>query len=137
MAGETLDELENGILGEPTFDSYLVTTCCRLRKKPVDEFTVEDLRIMIGQKISLQYLMPRAIMMLEREPLAEGDYYPGDLLVNVIECSDWLRSQPVLLQRIITVAERAVVELGKEDHDLRGRLSAFLASAPGRTSRST
>ena len=62
--------------------------------KPVDQFTVEDLRIMVGQKISLDYLMPLAVVELEREPLAEGVYYPGDLLANVIECGEWLRSHP-------------------------------------------
>jgi hypothetical protein len=44
MPGKTLDELEGVVWGEPTFDSYLVTTCHRLRTKPVDEFSVEDLR---------------------------------------------------------------------------------------------
>ena len=60
MAGKTLDELEGVAWGEPTFDSYLVTTCHRLRTKPVDEFSVEDLRIMIGQQIGLPHLVPLA-----------------------------------------------------------------------------
>jgi hypothetical protein len=72
MAGKTLDELEHSVVKEPPFDSHLVTTCHRLRKKPIDEFTVEELRIMIGQKIGLQHLLPVATAVLEREPLAEG-----------------------------------------------------------------
>jgi hypothetical protein len=71
MLGKTLDELEGVVWGEPTFDSHLVTTCFRLRTKPVDQFTIEDLRIMIRQKIGLHYLIPLAIVELEREPLAE------------------------------------------------------------------
>lgn len=133
MAGKTLDDLEHLDWGEPTFDSHLVTTCHRLRKKPVDEFTVEDLRIMIGQKISLQHLLPRAIAVLESEPLAAGAFYPGDLLANVIACDEWLQAHPDLLGRVVTVAGRAVTGLGNGDDELSGRFRAFLASSSSRT----
>ncbi len=62
-----------------------VTTCHRLRPKPIGEFTVEDLRILGGQKIGLRFLVPVALEAQEREPLAEGDYYPGDLLGAVLK----------------------------------------------------
>ena len=39
---------------------------------------------MIGQQISLPYLVPRAIAMLEANPLTEGDFNPGDLLYAVL-----------------------------------------------------
>jgi hypothetical protein len=45
---------------------------------------VEDLRIMIGQQIALPHLLPRALALLEADPLAEGDLFPGDLLANVL-----------------------------------------------------
>jgi hypothetical protein len=137
MAGKTLDELESVVWGVPKFDSHLVTECYRLRTKPIDDFTVEDLRIMIGQKIGLQHQMPRAIDALEREPLAEGHYYPGDLLANAIECGEWLRLHSSLMQRLVVIAERALVQLGKEDDDLSGRLNAFVASNSGRCTNMT
>ena len=126
MAGKTLDELEGVVWGEPTYDSYLVRTCHRLRTKPVDEFTVEDLRIMIGQEIGLPHLVPRAVAVLEREPLAEGDFYPGDLLASVLGAAEWLRSQPDWFGRVLRVAERAVAELGEADSGLRAKFAALL-----------
>jgi hypothetical protein len=89
----TLDELEGVAWGPPTYDSYLVTTCHRLRTRPIGQFAVEDLRIMIGQGIGLPYLIPLALDVLERAPLAEGDYYPGDLLNAVlsVDASFWSR----------------------------------------------
>jgi CDI immunity proteins len=62
----------------------LVTTIHRSSRKPLDEFTAEDLRIMIGQNIGLNYLLPLAIEHLEENPLASGDFYRGDLLKNVL-----------------------------------------------------
>jgi hypothetical protein len=132
MPGKTLDQLEGVVWGEPTFDSYLVTTCHRLRTKPVDEFSVEDLRIMIGQKIGLTHLVPLAVAVLEREPLAEGDFYRGDLLANVTGAVEWLQSNPEWLARVIRVTERACVELAEEaDRDLWQRLAEFLSRVRG------
>jgi hypothetical protein len=125
MPGKTLDQLEGAVWGEPTFDSYLVTTCHRLRTKPIDEFSVEDLRIMIGQQIGLQHLVPLAVAMLEREPLAEGDQYTGDLIASVIGAVGWLQANPEWLGRVIGVAERASAEL-ENDPDLRRGLTDFL-----------
>jgi hypothetical protein len=92
---KTLDELDPPAWGEPPYDSYLVTTCHRLRKKPLAQFSVEDLRIMIGQGISLQWLVPVALGVLDREPLSEGDFYQGDLLASVlrIDSSFWAKHQ--------------------------------------------
>jgi hypothetical protein len=43
---------------------------------------------MIGQQISLPILVPMAIEHLEVEPLAEGRYYPGDLLAMVLKIDE-------------------------------------------------
>jgi hypothetical protein len=101
----TLDQIDPPAWGEPDFDSGLVQTCHRLRRKPIGEFTVEDLRIMIGQKIGLRWLMPLALEVLERDPLAEGDFFPGDLLSSAL---------------------RSPVEFWAEEPGLRSRLSAVL-----------
>ena len=80
---KSLQELEHADWGEPNYDSYLVTTCHRLRRKPLMEFTIEDLRIMIGQQIGLPYLLPLALDHLAENPWSSGDLFPGDLLTNV------------------------------------------------------
>ena len=91
---ESIEQIENEYWGEPTYDSHLVTTCHKLRKKPLKDFTVEDLRIMIGQNISLELLIPLAIERLKQNIMAEGDFYPGDLLQNVLRANEsyWLQN---------------------------------------------
>lgn len=81
---KNLQELEKEDWGEPNYDSSLVQTCHRLRRVPLVEFTTEDLRIMVGQEISLLFLIPIALEKLEEDPLAEGHCYPGDLLKVVL-----------------------------------------------------
>ncbi len=82
---KTLENLEKRNIDKPNYDSYLVRRCYELYKTPLTDFTTEDLRIMIGQQIGLDYLVPLAIDILKTDLFAEGDYFEGDLLKNVLE----------------------------------------------------
>jgi hypothetical protein len=92
---QSLETLENHISPAPEDASYLVQTCHALRKKPLTDFEVEDLRIMIGQNLGLPWLMPLAIQVLQQNILAEGHFHPGDLLQAVLtsEKSYWQGEQ--------------------------------------------
>jgi hypothetical protein len=81
---KTLENLEKDFWGNPDYDSHLVKRCHELRKLPLDNFTTEDLRIMIGQEIGLDYLIPLALEVLTIDLFAEGDFFEGDLLKNVL-----------------------------------------------------
>ena len=77
----TIQQIEGSDWGDPPADgSTLVRRCTELRRKPLAEFTVEDLRIMLGQEIAVPILLPLAVEILTADPLAEGDFGPGDLL---------------------------------------------------------
>jgi len=65
--------------------SRLVRRCEELHLIPLNEYSIEDLRLMIGQEFALEYLIPLAIEKLHEDVLAEGDYYPGDLLSSVLK----------------------------------------------------
>lgn len=104
---KSLQQLEHHDWGEPTFDSHLVRACHQLRRKPLIDFTVEDLRIMIGQKISLPYLVPIALERLEVDPLIEGHYYRGDLLGAVLSIGDsFWSARPDLADRVQEIVKR-------------------------------
>jgi len=122
----TLDELDPPVWGEPTFDSHLVTTCHALRRKPLREFSVEDLRIMIDQRIGLSWMIPLALEALEAEPLAEGDLYPGDLLAAVlsVEADRW-SGEPVWRTRTAAVLDR----LPNVPKELNDAVAAFRVTA--------
>jgi hypothetical protein len=84
---KTLENLEKEIWPKIDFDSHLVKTTAHLRRVPLNDFSVEDLRIMIGQHFSLFYLVPLALEKLEENILCEGDMMPGDLLQAVVKCT--------------------------------------------------
>jgi hypothetical protein len=119
----TLEDVEGVRWGEPEFDSSLVRRCHELRRIPMRSFTVEDLRLLIGQKIGLSVLLPLALERLERDPLAEGDRYAGDLLAAVLRVnSDFWRRHPDLHTRLEGVVLRLTAEQREE---VRPSLDAF------------
>lgn len=104
---KSLENLEKNIWASLSSDegSYLIRTCHELRKKQLQDFTIEDLRIMIGQEIGLLYLVPIALEKLTDNLFAEGDMYEGDLLNNVlnIEPTYWKdhKTEKLKLQDLI------------------------------------
>lgn len=119
----TIEQLERDVWPDPGQDATsLVRRCTELRRKPLAEFTVEDLRIMLGQEIGVPALLPLAVQVLLRDPLAEGDYYPGDLLANVLRLPDsaWasLRAER---KRLGTVLAELVAGPPFSDPDLKPR----------------
>ena len=92
----TIQEIDRDDQGDPPPGSTaLVQRCVRLRRKPLGQFTAEDLRVMLGQEIAVPILLPLAVAALGKDPLAEGDLYPGDLLVAALSlpASAWTARQ--------------------------------------------
>lgn len=82
---KSIENLEKQNFGNPSeAPTNMVKRCLELCKVPLDKFTVEDLRLMIGQGFSLRHLIPLAIEHLKTDIFVEGDLFPGDLLKNVL-----------------------------------------------------
>jgi len=113
----TIEELEGDYWGAPDFPSHLLGECHRLRKLQLGLFTVENLRVMLGQDIGSRYLVPIALEHLEADPFVSGDFYPGDLLCNVLSLpSRFWAANPDLRSRVAALVARAVSDLIGE-HD--------------------
>ena len=81
----SLEAIEGSNWGEPPAEATRVmASVYALRRRPVSGLSTEDLRLLIGQRVGVEVLVPRALDRLEADPLAEGDYYPGDLLEAVL-----------------------------------------------------
>lgn len=140
----TLDLVDPPAWGPASPDATLVAKRCHeLRTKPLRDFTVEDLRIMIGQQVALGRMVALSLDRLQPDSLVEYDF-PGDLLASVLQVDAvfWERS-PDLDLEVCRLAERlderlelepALRELIKtfiQDHAARRiALRARLASDP-------
>ena len=123
----TLDELEG--VSSVAGDSYLLSEMRRLRRVPLREFRLEDLRLLIGQSIGLSYLVPMALSHLQEHPLASGHFYPGDLLKQLMAVDEAFWAGHADLRAILVVAlERALprVRKVKAPPELEGAIKASL-----------
>jgi hypothetical protein len=72
---------------DPGVSFYSEINCLRLG--PLKDLAVADLRVLISQRIGLEYLVPLALGHLERDPMVSGIsypagmYHPGDLCESV------------------------------------------------------
>lgn len=113
MRLKSLDQLEGVTSGKPPYDSYLARTIHALRRKPIGEFSTEDLRITIGQGEGIPYLVPLALERLEENPFLAGDYYPGDLLLAVLRAEAHWGGDQELRSRVRAVVEEALERLAR------------------------
>jgi hypothetical protein len=127
------------ILDPPAWDpapsdaTPAIKRCHELRTKPLRDFTVEDLRIMIEQQVALNHLVEIALTRLRADPLLKGDRYPGDLLASVLRVDPafWEpRLDPEVSARILAENLRERTELEPE---LRELAEAFIRDHPARS----
>ena len=119
---QSLQELEQSDWGDPNAgETSLMADCRRLHRVPIRDLTIHDLVTLIGQNIGLPWLVPLALEHLRKQPLAEGFYYPGDLLHAVLTVkSPFWGDHPLWRAEIRDIAQRTFTRLHSltpEDED--------------------
>ncbi len=101
---KSVEELEEDRWPDPPTDTTpLVRSVHQLRKKPIKDLTVENLRRLVGQDVGLRWLLPVALDFLRetaREEEASG-WFDDDLLSAVVTRKEeaW-RSAPELARHL-------------------------------------
>jgi hypothetical protein len=126
----SLEQIENKYWGDPPAGATrLIATAYELRRKPIGTLDVEDLRLLLGQQEGVEVLVPLALAKLENDPLAEGDHYPGDLLVAVLEIPPgYWKSSPGQLARLQRIIESLAVPGSLEQDPVRQAINRFVGA---------
>jgi hypothetical protein len=122
---QSLEQIEGDFWGDPPSDATrLITTVHALRRKPIGQLGTEDVRVLVAQRVGLDVVVPVALARLEQDPLAEGDFYPGDLLAAVLRVpGTYWQSRPSEAARLRTIADSA--DLDELDPETRSEIVAF------------
>ncbi len=104
---DTLQELEGRDWGDPSSgETTMIRRCLALRRKPISDFLDEDLRLMIGQQIGCDHLVPIALDVVEANPLAGGNMFDGALIEVLTRIDlDWWSSNPTEEARFRSIIE--------------------------------
>ncbi|THV40801.1 contact-dependent growth inhibition system immunity protein [Glycomyces buryatensis] len=113
---ESLEQLENDRWPRPSADATrLIRHCHAARAKPASQLSTEELRLLIGQRISLAWTVPFALHDLQRTPMVEGDLYPGDLLAACLSLPDeYFAAHPEVRRQLAEIVE----QVGEDDWNL-------------------
>ncbi len=107
---KSIEQLENDYWADFDFPTALVERCHKYRKIPIKNLTIEQIRTLISQNIGLEFLLPKALDVLKLNILAEGEYYPGDLLSAVLTTKEW-NDEPLREQfKVLLRQEREYVQ---------------------------
>ncbi|MCP4619211.1 MAG: hypothetical protein GY844_22580 [Bradyrhizobium sp.] len=122
----TLEELDGQNWGEPeTAPTPMVARCLRLRRTPLHLLRQSDLRLLIGQKIGLKYVVPKAMAIISKDALIETEHFPGDLLCALLKIdSDYWSQKTEELKWLMSVAQSVANQYGK----IVGDCESFLAA---------
>jgi hypothetical protein len=83
---KSIENLEKDFWGQPPKDSTpLVGKVHRLRTIQIEKLEPKDIRLLIGQKVGLKFLIPVALDILNDNIFIDTDLYNGDLLQNVMQ----------------------------------------------------
>lgn len=103
---------------EPPYETPLIERCEAALSLPLKDQTVETMRLLLGQGIAADVLLPRALDVLELDILASGDLYEGDLLASCqrLPASCW-SAHPELwarLDSILRYFDRKVEQVNRD-----------------------
>ena len=111
---KSIEELTGEYLGEPKFKSYVVITSTKAVKKPIKDLTTEEIRLLIGQRLGVKYLLHRAVLIVEKDPLICASLYEGDLMHVLLELEpeEWAENELdySLFKRIVSKHKAELLE---------------------------
>ncbi|MFI9403268.1 contact-dependent growth inhibition system immunity protein [Nocardia sp. NPDC052316] len=104
----TVEQIDGVVWPDPPADATrLVRTVHALRRKTIGSMSAEDLRIMLGQGVDVAALVPCSLALLEQNPLAQGNCYPGDLLVATLRSPDnYWAGNPDMAAKLRSIIDR-------------------------------
>ena len=123
MQSKSIEQLENDYWKEPSeFPTNLIKRCFEYRKIKVSELTLEQIRLLISQKIGIEFLIGIALEKLKQNIIVEGELYEGDLLdsVSKVPTEFWNKNSTEFLnfKNIFeSNKEKIISELGEKEYD--------------------
>jgi len=85
LIDRTLEEIENDYWKNISFPTGLVEKVFLIRKKKLKDLLQEDLRLMLSQKMGLNYAVPLAIDVLKNNLMTDAGIYEGDILESLLK----------------------------------------------------
>jgi len=123
---KTIKQLDKNDWTRPQeYNTNFIRRCYDYVEIPIYQLNIEQLRTLISQEIGVEFLIPTIIQNLKNNILAEGDFYPDDLLELTLNLKKevWTgfeKEKHILLELIQKNEAEVIEELGEKTiHNLK------------------
>ena len=108
----TIEELDGDVWTSPGYDSHLGKRVFELRKTGLSAFNMDDCRLMVGQGMSLEHVVPQALALLAVEPSSDDEVYPYALWEKLceVDAAFW-EARDALYQELRGLAQKTIGDL--------------------------
>lgn len=137
LPAETLERLTgDASYSNPGFRSGLTLLIAAAWKKPLTELTCAQVRVLVGQRLGLQWLAAPVATFVRSSPGVECDLYPGDLTAAAFHaCDDLLRHAPEETRAFLAADPSWMAKTYDWDPAFLSKMQAALAVARAKASR--
>ena len=113
---QSIEDLSGYYWLAPETDSNVVLKSHGMRRKPLAELSLEDIRMGVIQQVGVSYLVPVALEVVERDPYAESLNFGAEITIALLDIpvEFWLTHEK-LRDRLQRVYER--IEETKDSQD--------------------
>jgi hypothetical protein len=95
--------------------SHLTRRLCELYQTPFADIDSEDICFLLRHHIGVEVFIEQALAWLEQDPLADMQYYHGDLLITVLDLDAKHLMSANRVVRLTAIAERALSDPRSRD----------------------
>ncbi len=113
---KSIEELSGYYWFAPDFHSNVVLKSHALRRKPLAELSLEDIRMGVMQQVGVSYLVPVALEAVEKDPFVESLNFEAEIALTLLNIPfEYWQAHPELRTRMQRVYER--IEETKDTQD--------------------
>lgn len=102
LRSRSLESATGMVMAPEPDDTSMIARCKAAWATPFETLSCEQMRLLIGQGLGVEWLASMAFELLRRRPLAEVTFYPGDLARSLLgEFQAALDSDPISARAFI------------------------------------
>jgi hypothetical protein len=126
---KSIDQLQSVSQRDQASPAGIGSRCYQYRQIPVKDLSKEQVRLLLSQDIGTIFLLHRTIQILEEDILADGDFYPGDLLSALLNVNKaYWKNNPELAGRLYSLLSQQRPLIQKAGHKRLDReVAQFMA----------
>ena len=114
---KSIDQLQSIHLSTMAVPAGITSRCMQYLQVPVKDLSKEQVRFLLSHDIGTTFLLHKTIQILEEDILADGDFYPGDLLSALLNVDDvYWRNNPELAGRLYSLLNQQRPLIQKAGH---------------------